>query len=342
MRRPTRLGLAILAALLVMASAYTAYWFIVAGEIKDGVIAWAQSARGDKIDVSWQKISVTGFPITFRVALAAAALRDNAVSPPPEIRIPSLSGTTRPWDFDNWRIKAPAGFSAELAGGGEREPMKLTAETAEGVAAIEPHGGGKLWLTLQDAGIAAAKQVRIGSADAWIIVPPVAPRQHTDSKVGLAFNLRQVKLPVAVGPLGDNLDGLAFGVTVKGAIPNGKLAQAATAWRDAGGTIELDNLRLIWGGLGATATGTAALDQELQPIVDFSGAIQGYDQILAALVQSGQMRAADAGLARLGLTMFARAAPDGRPQINTAFTIHNGQMFLGPAKLGKAPRLTWE
>jgi hypothetical protein len=108
MRRPTRLGLAILAALLATAGAYTIYWYVVAGEIKDGVVAWAQSERADKIDVSWQKIDVTGFPIAFRVELEAAALRDNAVSPPPEIRVPSLSGTAWPWDFDNWRIEAQA------------------------------------------------------------------------------------------------------------------------------------------------------------------------------------------------------------------------------------------
>jgi hypothetical protein len=54
------------------------------------------------------------------------------------------------------------------------------------------------------------------------------------------------------------------------------------------------------------------------------------------------MRATDAGLARLALAMLAKAGPDGKPQIATAFTIQNGQMFLGPAKLGKAPRIVWE
>ena len=342
MRRSTRLGLAILAALLGIAGAYTAYWFIVAGQIKDGVAAWAQSARADKIDVSWQEIGVTGFPIAFRVEIEAAALRDDAVTPSPEFRVPSLSGTARPWDFADWRIEARAGFSAELAGAGERAPLKLTAQTADGVVKIEPQGGWKLWLTLQDASIGAADRVRISSAIAWIIVPPTAPREHTDPNVALAFNLRQAQLPVSIGPLGDTVDDLAFGVTVKGPIPNGNLAQAASAWRDAGGTIELDSLRLDWGGLGATATGTMALDQELQPIGGFSGAIQGYDQILTALVQSGQMRATDAGLARIALTILAKAGPDGKPEIKTAFTIQNGQMFLGPARLGKAPRLTWE
>ena len=53
------------------------------------------------------------------------------------------------------------------------------------------------------------------------------------------------------------------------------------------------------------------------------------------------MRATDAGLARLALAVLAKAGPDGEPQIATAFTIQNGQMFLGPAKLGKAPRIAW-
>jgi hypothetical protein len=54
------------------------------------------------------------------------------------------------------------------------------------------------------------------------------------------------------------------------------------------------------------------------------------------------MRATDAGLARLALAVLAKAGPDGKPEIATAFTIQNGQMFLGPVKLGRAPRITWE
>ena len=149
-------------------------------------------------------------------------------------------------------------------------------------------------------------------------------------------------MPLAVGPLGDSIDELNFAATQKGAIPGGKLANAVAAWRDAGGRIELDNLRLNWGALDATATGTLALDQDLQPTGSFSGAIQGYDQILTALVQNGQMRASDAGLARIALTLLAKAGPDGKPEIRTAFTIQNGQMFLGPAKLGRLPHITWE
>lgn len=341
MRRSTRL-LIVLGALLVIAGGYTGYWFIVAGQIEDGVVSWAQSARADKIDVSWQKLRVSGFPVGFRVEIDAATLRDNALAPPPEFRIPAVSGTARPWDFADWRLIAREGFAADIGGGSERAPAKLMVQSADGVVSLEQQGGWKLWLRAQDASLDALSRVLVSSADAWIIVPPRPSREHSDPRLALAVSARQMVLPVRVGLLGDAVDELDFGATLKGAIPSGRLPEALAAWRDAGGTIELDKLRLKWGELNATGSGTVALDQELQPNAVLSGGIQGYDQILTVLVQRGQMRAGDAGLARIALGLLAKAGPDGTPEIRTAFTIQNGQMFLGPARLGKAPRLAWE
>ena len=103
MRRSTRLSLVILGALLVIAGAYTGYWFIVAGQIENRATAWAQSARSDKVDVSWRRLRVAGFPGTFRVELETATLRYNALTPSPEFHIPVVFATARPWDFADWR-----------------------------------------------------------------------------------------------------------------------------------------------------------------------------------------------------------------------------------------------
>src|SRR5262245_55608133 len=132
MRRPMRLGLAVIAVLLALFGAYSAYWFVIAGEIKAGVVGWAQSVQADKIDASWQRMRVTGYPFAFRVEFETAVLRDGAMSPPPEVRVPMLSGTARPWDFDVWHIEARNGFSTDLAGAGERFPLKLAAQSGFG------------------------------------------------------------------------------------------------------------------------------------------------------------------------------------------------------------------
>jgi hypothetical protein len=342
MRRSTRLGLAAAVLLLGLFGVYAAYWWIVAGRIEDGVVGWQQAMRARKIDASWQKIRVAGFPFAFRVDLESAALRDRALSPTPELRLPALTGSARPWNFDAWRLEAPGGLSADLAAAGRRPPVKLAAQTAEGAVALGPERATWLWLNFQDASAEAGGRVPIKSAGVWITVPAKPPRTHTDASLGLALDLRQVHLSSPPPSLSSMVDEVALGVTVKGAVPAGPLAQAVAAWRDAGGTIELDNLHLQWGGLGATANGTIALDQELQPIGAFSGGIEGFGEILKALVEADRMSAEQAALAQIALTTLAKAGPDGKPQIATSFTIQNGKMYLGPAQLGEAPRIVWK
>jgi hypothetical protein len=335
MRRRTLLGLAVLALPVVLFGVYAAYWVIVAGHVKDGVSAWAQAQRARKIEVSWQKIDVGGFPLAYRVGLENAVLHDGRVTPSPELRIPALGAAARPWDFADWQMSAPKGILASFPGAGERPPLKVAAKTVAGVLTAGEEAGAALWLRLRDIDAEAGERVSISSADAWITLPP-------KSAPGVAADLRQMQLPGMSPVLGDTIDELAFGVTFKGDFPGGKLAEALSAWRDSGGTITLDNLQLKSHGLIASGTGTISLDRDLQPIGGFSGAIEGYDQILAALVQSGHLRASDAGLARLALALLAKAGPDGKPMIATGFTIQNGEMYLGPARLGRAPRLAWE
>jgi hypothetical protein len=335
MRRRTPLFLAVLALPLVLFGAYATYWLIVANQVRDGVSAWAQAQQARKVDITWQKIGVGGFPLAYRVEFDNAALRDGRVSPSPEVRIPTLYAAARPWDFVDWQLAAPEGMSAALAGSGGRPALKVAAKTAAGFVTVDEKAASAAWLRLRDIDAEAGERVPISSADAWISLPP-------KSSVGIALDLRQMQFP-GMGPvLGDTIDELAFGVTIKGAFPGGKLADAAAAWRDSGGTIALDGLQLKLPGLSASGTGTIALDRDLQPIGGFSGAIEGYDQILAALVQSGHLRATDAGLARLALALLAKVGPDGKPMIATGFTIQNGEMYLGPAKLGRVPRLAWE
>jgi hypothetical protein len=339
-RRRQRVGLAVLAVLAVLFGGYSAYWLAVARGIENGVAAWAQSAQERQVDASWQALAVAGFPARFRVELKDAALRDRSVDPAPDLRLAAVSATAAPWDLAHWRLDAPAGLTSRASIG--RLPLRLLAPSAAGAVHLGPAGGGALWLRLPDASVEGGGRLRIGAADLWITFPSQPTQRHGEPNFGIAADLRAVELPAAARALGDSIERLAFGITVKGALPSGNLRRSFGAWRDAGGRLELDNLDLQWGGLAASATGTIGLDRELQPIAGFSGEVEGYDRVLRALVQAGRMPAGEAGLALLALSLLAKTGPDGRPRIATSFTIQNGQMFLGPARLGPAPRLAWK
>jgi hypothetical protein len=341
MRRSMRFGLAFFVLLLLLFGAYSAYWRITAGQLGDGVAAWAQNMRAQRIDASWRKLRIGGYPFSFRVALTDAELSDGALTPSPRLRAPRLSGSARPWNLRRWRLDAADGLVAEIAGFAGGTPIALSARRARGSVAVGSNGGSKLELDLDDLALGAAAPLSASSAQLRIAWPAQPARTYNEPDLSLSMSLHQTKLPVVVEPLGATIADLDVAVTIKGPMPAGPLPQVAAAWRDAGGTIELDALSFHWGALSASATGTLALDENLQPVGGFSGAIEGYDQIIAALVADGSLKADQAGIARLALTMLAKAGPDGRPEIATSFTIQNGKMYLGPAKLGKAPHIDW-
>ena len=180
------------------------------------------------------------------------------------------------------------------------------------------------------------------SADAWITWPAAAAQTDSDPSLGVALDLRQVQVPAPPVSFSGTIDRLALGVTLRGPVPAGPLAQAAAAWRDAGGTIDVNNLRLEWGGLGVSANGTLALDRKLQPMAAFSSGIEGFGAILKALVAADWLTEEQAALVQIALTSLSKPGPGGRPQITAPFTIQNGKMYLGPARIGPAPRIVWE
>jgi hypothetical protein len=341
MRRPTRLGLGFAVVLVALFGAYSAYWFVAAGRIEAAVGEWAQSLHPQNLDLSWRAIRVGGFPFAFRIELDEARLHDGSNSPGGEVHVPLLSGSARPWNFLVWRLAAPDGLSA-TAGPADRPVARLSARAALGSVAVSGEGGAALWLGLSE--LTADMQFSLAAREAglWLTLPSHQPQTHTERGVAVALDITGLTLPVVPAPLRNPLDEIALGATVMGEIPAGPLRRAAAAWRDAGGTLELDHFAVRWGGLALSGSGTLALDTDLQPIGAISGAIEGYDELMSALVAAGRMRASDAGLARLALGMLAQPGPNGRPAISASFTIQNGEMRLGPAKLGPAPRIPWE
>lgn len=345
MRRSTRLGL-VAAALLVLAlgGAYTAYWIIAAGQLKDGFAAWAEAMRSQGLDASWQAARVTGYPFTFRLELSEVRLRGTAPPGNFDLHAPVVSGSIATSDFRDWSIAAPQGIDSTLAD--SRIPLaRIAAESATGAVSVTTAGDTTVWLSLDNASAEPTGEptgrLSAVTANCWVILPSRPARGHDDRSLGFAADLHGVGVPSAPAPFSGKLDDLGFGLTVMGDIPAAPARQAAEAWRRAGGTVELDHLGLDWGNLRITGSGTLALDETLQPVGAFSGAVAGYDQLFAALVKAGRMRQNEAGLAQLALAIFAKPGPDGRPAIETSFTIQNGQMYLGPAKLGPAPRIDW-
>lgn len=342
MRHPRRIGLAVILSLVAIGGLYTAYWWVVAAKIKDGVVAWRQSEGAGKIDASWRGLRVTGFPLEFRVEIKDAILRDRAWIPAPEMRAAALTGSAKPWSLFTWRLLAPQGISGEVPAAGGRAAVRLAARSGEGAVWTGFPGETRLWTKLQDITAQADDKIPIETADVWLTLPPRPAMTDADPSIAVAIDARRILVPAPPPSFGHIVDRLAIGVTVKGPVGDGAPAQVAAAWRDAGGTIDVDRFDLQWGGLGVNATGTLALDRQLQPIGAFSAGIAGFATLLRGLVAVDWLTPEQASLVEIALNTLARPGPDGRPQIAAPFTMQNGKIYLGPARLGAAPHISWE
>jgi hypothetical protein len=332
MRRTTRLRLVIVVLLVILGGLYTAGWFVAAGRVESELSAWAEAQRARGLDLTWGTVGVGGYPLSFRVELSDVLLRDPPHWPGGEIRMPQVSGSAHPWSFRIWHVMAPIGFTVSSP------PLTAQVKTADGTIVLGNSGGGSVWLELDQPGVDVGVALKAEAARLWLTLPPTPPQSHTDPLLSLGLELSHLNVPTVPPPLYD----LSLGFTVMGPIPAGAPKEAAAAWRDAGGTVEVQHLGLQWGVLELNGSGTLALDPDLQPEGALSGAIAGYDKLIAAFVDSGRLRGSDAQIARLALSFLAKPGPEGRPEIATSFTLQNGDMRLGPIKLGKAPHLDWK
>jgi hypothetical protein len=331
----------VVAVVLVLGiGAYSVFWWVAAGKIEDAAKTWRETAQAQKIEASWQSMGVSGYPLAFRLRLSDMTLKSSASNPPVQLQAPLLTAAARPWNFHVASVAAPDGLTVAL--GDPAAPVaKISAANGAGAVARTDDGTTTVWLSLYEAKGTAIVPLGARVVNAWAILPPSTPATHQDSGLAVALDARDVALPTAPPGLSPTIDELGFGVTLMGNFPPGPLRQAAATWRDSGGTVELDHLTARWGEMGINGSGTLALDNALQPVGGFSGGVSGFDQLLNVLVASGRIKPADARVARLALAMLAKSGPDGRPEIASSFTIQNGQMYLGPAKLGPAPRIDW-
>jgi hypothetical protein len=215
-------------------------------------------------------------------------------------------------------------------------------QTISGEVAIDPESDIAVSLDLHHPVFEAGERVSAREATISVAVPQEPPRTHTEPALSLAVEARDLQIPKVPPPFRGAVDEFAFALTVLGPVPNLPPRQAAEAWRDAGGTIEVEEIAARSANLAVAGSGTFAFDRELQPEAAFSGSVQGYDELIAGLTEAGILPPGGSMLARLGLSLLAKPGAEGQSQIKTSFTIQDGEMALGPIKLGSAPRIEWE
>ena len=328
-----------------MVAAYSVWWLVTARMLESRIAAWIAEQQAAGATIAPPTVSIGGYPIALTAAIDGVALKwpTGFGFTSQHVRV-----STHPWALHSFRVAVTGGFGFALPAGSSRPALTVAGETLRG-GALFADTALPLELKLTADGVSATRtdtesqpmrEMIVATLDFAATRPETAPAQDTD--VGLVLTLHLIDTSAAVldgNPLGGTIADTAIEAKIMGPLPASPDAAGLTAWRDKGGTIELDRLALGWGPLHLAAKGTVALDAQMQPEGAFTAHLTGYDKTIDALAGAGWLKPGPASLAKLALGITARPGPDGQPAVDAPLTIQNRRLSLGPAKLGEIPAL---
>lgn len=338
----------VVVALAIAAALYAGYWYSAAELVRRGLLDWSAARRSEGYTIGWDRTEVGGFPFALRVTIEKPIFGQSRIEPGYEARGELLVGEARPWALGQWHISAAQGGTLAIQPGPERPAIDVAAASLDGTVMPGQDGdaamnaGADVTLAAERLTVSGQTSLAIAHAMARARIPAGAVASHLQTWLSASLTLDGIALPAAVPPLGDTVERIATTLAIKGTIPGGPRRQALAAWRDDGGTLELQSFALVWGKLTLDAKGTVALDAALQPLGALTATIRGYGEIIDALVATGDLKAGDAALVNVGLGLLAKPAPDGQYQLDAPLTLQNGQAYLGPVRLARMPSFVWE
>ncbi len=324
------------ASLIVLAALYTAWWFVLADKWRDGIGRWTADTAARGWTVTTGDIAVSGFPGALHLALPAPKASDSAGN---GWTGPAAMLVISPFAPLDPHFAAPGHHIFTLAG---HAPVDVQADSLTGSLTVAR--GGPKAITV------AARQVTSGAIilDGFMVeahrldsVPDV-PSDPGAPTIAATAEIGRLALPENAVPVLDRTLSVAhIALRLRGMIPPGPPAQALAAWRDAGGTVEIDSLDFDWPPLAGAGNATLALDKTLQPELAGSVTTRGLPVLIDRMVQTGLMQPGPAVAAKVVLGLAANDGPDGMPENKVAVTIQDRVLSLGPAKVMELPEVKW-
>lgn len=292
--------------------------------------------EGWRIDAPARRI--TGFPLRWTARFASLGL-----APPAPTDRPA------PWSWQghevtvSWSLFDTGGVhlgtrgtsSLDIAADGSKLPLLLDGEDIalrlDLWAQPLPHAignGTRIALSAPDFAVAAER------IDFDVSYDPAAPLDHKQVAATLSLALERTAVTLKGQQQPAPLVSGSLSAALMGRPPSAPLPQAVAAWRDEGGTIDVERLDLRSGAVAVQADATLALDGEMRLIGAGTANISGFDRAVDQLVASGHLAARDAPLAKLGFTALAKPDPKtGVATVTLPVTAENGFLYLGPLKI---------
>jgi len=320
----------VVAAVVVAILAWTGFWFFSADRIEQGVEAVRSEGAPFGATLSYREVRVEGYPFRLVVRFTAPQLDWPAQPGRPRWRAQQLSLVMHPWNLRH--VIADLSGQHDLTIDREGRRRILAIDVAQGLASMNgtPKRPERLSVDLNrlDAQLdgrelAAAERLQMH----------LRPGTGADDLVDFAASVTAAVLHQAP-PAAPGAEIAAAEVqgSLKGSLSAGDLRAVLTGWRDNGGELALQRLRLDWGELRLEADGALSLDDAGYPAGTLSARVRGHEQLLEMAVASGQLPPDLFPTARTALGLLALASGG---VLATTLSLEDGKVLLGPAQIAR-------
>ena len=350
--RMIRVGLLAVTLLLVFLVLFSVYWFVVAANLKGGLKTWVGDQMGAGIRAQYEGVEISGYPFFFRVILTKPQVSLSFVpasSDGEEWRWQAsrIIAVMKPWDLNTVKLDLSGSHDVEITRGAVRDIYRAAAR--QSVIAV----------IIGNDGLPNISTVTVGDLEVWdkqrneqvsarhvrLQGSRLFPQELTNETptFDVSAAIQGFYLPKRFSlPLGHKIERFRIKLQVLGQLKRPIDRETLTAWRDDGGTIEISALEARYGSLQMVASGTMALDHQLQPLAAMSVKLQGYVTALDQLRAARVIGAREVAIAKLVLGALSRRELDGGPAaVRLPFNIRNGFLTAQGIKLFAIPPVVW-
>ena len=331
MNQPARRISLLAAALAMLLAADTAAWWWLTGRVIAQYTVWRQRQEAAGFVVTSGPVSRAGWP--FRAAALLPGVSFTAASLPWSWHAAQALLVYVPWRPYTLALQLPGRQTLAAAG---VDAVILDAARFEATLPLDPAQAGQAAVEAQDLTIAWRT---------WPIGP--VRLQHASLALGSSdadLAVRGILLPTTPMPLpfGGLVDAAALHLHATAPLPAAAgLAAALTAWRQAGGQLQVTAAALRWGPLDASADATLTLSPALQPQGGGMVRMTGYAELIDALRTAGTINPNGAIVAGAMLGLLAKPTAAGPREVDLPLTLQGGILAAGSFPLLHVPEFSW-
>jgi hypothetical protein len=329
-----------------VSAAWAGAWYLIADRLRLRFDDWVAARRAEGLTAEHGGLTVAGFPWHWDMTVVRPAMAGAG----PTVwtwQGQAVEARLRPWEPRDVRLRFPGEHRFAAGAGDLAESWAARAARPDGRAVLGSDGRlDRLEIDLGDAELRRRPEpapVRIARLAGSVALYRPAPADHRTETLDLRLRADDAVLVEApVAALGPRVALAELDLSFKGRLPAARTAAAVAAWRDDGGTMEINRVAMKWGPVDADGNGTLTLDAENRPLGAFTARWRGYVETVDALAATGVVRPRDAAGAKIVLSLLARQGPGGNGQVDIPLTAQDGRLFVAGFALVRLPPLNFE